>query len=181
MLQTTNVDNMNKCSTQTTKNINLKLHEEHKLETSQRINKTNMSIFKIYLLTRIECLIQLFQYGCLDDPLGHTVRITVRRWPSVLKVATFVFSNVARDSDASTPVSHTCREVVNTGRLTSTRQTSFVVSSFIGVICTNVFPVLQLHPLDSFCNYTVKIYKYIIELTYKTNTYKNTIIPLILT
>ena len=69
------------------------------------------------------------QAASLDKNVTDLVRIAVRRRSTILKVATLILSNISWDSDWTTSVGNTSREVVNRRSFMHSSQTSFIILS----------------------------------------------------
>ena len=102
-----------------------------KVYTFPKIGKQPIIIVKNGEEWQISILLEVLfiQAASLDKNVTDLVGIAVGRRSTILKVATLILSNISWNSDRTTSVGNTSREVVNRRSFMHASQTSFIILS----------------------------------------------------
>ena len=79
-------------------------------------------------------LTSLVKDGSPDDDISDCIRITVRWWPSIFEITITIFFNRSRNSDRTTSVRCSIREISYTWSLKGTSKSAKIITATLWII-----------------------------------------------
>ena len=85
--------------------------------------------FLVFFFELLDPVPLFIQTASFHHNFGDLVRIAIWGWSSIFKITAFLLSDIPRNTDGTSSVSYTSREIVNGRGFMKTGQTTFVVFS----------------------------------------------------